>query len=117
MDMKADTRTPMISADDLMDPATRARVRDLIEEGRRFVPALAEWSRRARPLLDHPLPEDAYEQPVLAAAVREATGLGELNDVMFVIGLVGGDPYSAPSDAVVERLCKEYADLIDGANP
>jgi hypothetical protein len=98
--------------DALMEQQTRAEVQALISEGRSFIPVLADWGRRARPLLDHPFPEAVHEDQELNAVVMRATGLAELNDMMFLIGLVGADPDSAPSDAVVNRLLDQYADLV-----
>lgn len=101
-----------IDVDALMARDKRAEVRALIDEGRALLPTLADWGRRARPLLDQPFPESVFEDPATNVAVMSATGLAELNDVMFLIALVGGDPDDPPSDAVVHRLFHQYADLI-----
>jgi len=101
-----------IDVDALMPRDKRAEVRALIDEGRALLPTLADWGRRARPLLDQPFPEAVFEDPATNVAVMSATGLAELNDVMFLIGLVGGDPDDPPSDAVIHRLFHQYADLI-----
>ena len=101
-----------LDVDTFMPRETRAEVRTLIDEGRALVPALAEWGRRARPLLDQPFPDAVLEDEESHAAVMHATGLAELNDVMFLIGLLSGDADGAPSDAVVHRLFHQYSDLV-----
>jgi hypothetical protein len=101
-----------IDIDALMPADKRAEVRALIDEGRSLLPTIADWGRRARPLLDQPFPEDVFEDEATNAAVMTATGLAELNDVMFLIGLVGRDSDDPPSDAVIRRLFHQYADLV-----
>jgi hypothetical protein len=113
MDVQVD-RNPgaSLDVDALMPHDQRVAVRALIDEGRALVPTLADWGRRARPFLDQPFPEAVLEDEETNAAVMSATGLNELNDVMFLIGLVSGDADGAPSDAVVHRLFHQYSDLV-----
>ena len=101
-----------LDVDALMPREARAEVRALIDEGRALVPALADWGRRARPLLDQPFPDAVLEDEETNATVMRATGLAELSDVMFLIGLMSGDADGAPSDAVVHRLFHQYSDLV-----
>jgi hypothetical protein len=113
MDVQVDRNARAeLDVDSLMPHEARAEVRALIDEGRALVPALVDWSRRARPLLDQPFPEAVFEDQDTNAAVMSATGLAELNDVLFLIGLVSGDADGAPSDAVVRRLFHQYSDLV-----
>ena len=101
-----------IDVDALMPRNKRAEVRALIDEGRALLPTIADWGRRARPLLDQPFPEAVFEDQATNAAVMTATGLAELNDVMFLIGLVSGDADDPPIATVVHRLFHQYADLV-----
>ncbi|HEX4493657.1 MAG TPA: hypothetical protein VH914_20810 [Acidimicrobiia bacterium] len=106
-----------IDVDALMPREQRAEVRALIDEGRALLPTIAEWGRRARPLLDQPYPDEVFEDEATNAAVMTATGLAELNDVMFLIALITGDPEAPPSAAVVHRLFHQYADLVGDQAP
>jgi hypothetical protein len=109
-----DTRVE-IDAEQWMDASTRATTRALVDEGRTLLPPLASWAQRARPLLEHAFPEEVYEDGMLNRAVMEATGLGELDDLMTLIVMAIGDADSAPSDAVASRLLDRYGDFLGAA--
>jgi len=105
----------LVDVDTWIDPSARATIQALVSEGSALLGPLAHWAQRARPLLEHTLPDEVYEDGVLNRAVMEATGLGELNDLMTMMAGVIGEADSVTSDAVASRLLDRYGELRGAA--
>jgi hypothetical protein len=96
-----------LNLDALVSPTRRAEIREIIKEGEALAPTIAEWAIAAQALLETELPDDTSEFP----EVMTLTGLGDLNNVFFLLGELAGHPAGTPGPQQREAVRAKYPEF------
>lgn len=99
-----------LNLDGIMPYDDRERIKDVIEAGRELLPGIAEWARWAQATIDA-LPDGVWE----SREVQECLGVRALNEVMLLIGAIGGNPSGTVTNefrAVLIERYPQYADML-----